>query len=127
MSSNSGSFNSCNSNVSTLCYCRIKAKMSTAHTMGNYGRRFLGCANYRSDTGCKFFSWIDQPFEPQAWHVIQKLMKQKKECEEKIRVLEGSLKAKEVLLEKKSNGDRITMFLGSLVVVVVVFSMCNFI
>ncbi|KAI8573007.1 hypothetical protein RHMOL_Rhmol01G0245500 [Rhododendron molle] len=43
------------------CGCGVKAPLRTALTNPNVGRRFLGCVNYKSDNGCKYFHWVDPP------------------------------------------------------------------
>ena len=120
MSYTLGSYNSYNNNVDQLCYCNVKAKLSTAHTSTNYGRRFLGCSNYRTVKGCKFFQWVDVPFEPQACHVIQRLLKQKLESQEKILQLEQLLKAMVIEYSKKSYALRFNPIIVATVIVVVV-------
>lgn len=112
MSCNSGSANSYNVNVECFCFCNQKARVSTAHTHGNYGRRFQGCANYRSSSRCNFFAWIDDQFQPQASIVIQRLVKQKMELQDNVKQLEECLKAKDSEICKKCHGNRFDLLLG---------------
>ena len=120
MSSASGSYNSYNNNVDRICYCNVKAKFSTAHTSANYGRRFLGCSNYRTVKGCKFFEWVDVPFEPQACLVIQRLLKQRLDYQEKLLQLEQLLKKKDIEDAKKSFALRFNHIIVAAVILVVV-------
>lgn len=123
MAYTSGSSNSYNSNAGTVCYCMVKARVSTAYTSANFGRRFLGCSRYKSQTGCNFFAWVDEPFEAQASMIIQKLLRQKCDLQEKIIKLEECIKAKDVQIGKTSQGNRRELAIAIVVVVlVVVFS-----
>ena len=96
------------------------ARLSTAHTSKNFGRRFLGCSGYKSAGGCNFFSWIDEPFEPQANNIIHKLLRQKTDLQEKITKLEESIKEKDVQIAKINHGNRKDIVFAIVFVVVVV-------
>jgi hypothetical protein len=41
----------------SVCYCGLTAKLRTAHTEKNYGRRFIRCPQPLNNQ-CKFFKWV---------------------------------------------------------------------
>ncbi|KAI8555694.1 hypothetical protein RHMOL_Rhmol05G0194000 [Rhododendron molle] len=57
MSSSSSHFNSINEGP--LCKCGIPAPIRTSKTKANWGRRFIGCLNYKLPNTCGLFYWID--------------------------------------------------------------------
>ncbi|KAM7497181.1 hypothetical protein LguiA_021595 [Lonicera macranthoides] len=46
-------------NSRSSCHCGYPVVMKTSKTSKNPGRRFIGCRNWRSETSCGFFDWID--------------------------------------------------------------------
>ena len=123
MSFTSGSSSSYNNNLSTLCYCNIKARMSAARTAANYGKRFVGCANYRTTRRCNFFAWIGEQFDPEEFTIIHKLLNHKTELQERVKQLEEDLKAKDLVLEKKTQSSSIVdiMLVGVVVIGLLLF------
>ncbi|KAI8559699.1 hypothetical protein RHMOL_Rhmol04G0194300 [Rhododendron molle] len=57
MSSSFTHFNSINEGPP--CKCGIPAPIRTSKTEANWGRRFLGCINYKLPNAYGFFYWID--------------------------------------------------------------------
>lgn len=117
MSSQSQSYNSCND----FCHCNKRARVRTAYTLKNYGRRFMGCADYTSNgsSGCNFFMWVDGVFNSQAEHTIAKLVKQKKELEAINLKIEEKMKEKDEELLRIIKSHRITMFVVVIFFVVI--------
>lgn len=87
MSSQAVSYNTDHGVQTTECTCGLRAKLRIAHTTTNYGRRFLGCPLYRhrDSRGCGYFTWVDPPFDTQASVVINQLLNQINDLNEKLK------------------------------------------
>ncbi|XP_004231289.2 uncharacterized protein [Solanum lycopersicum] len=67
------------STVSSLsmvkCQCGIVAKIFTAFTPTNAGRRFYKCAN-PNGYKCAYWKWVDDPLHPRVANLIHNLKKE---------------------------------------------------
>ncbi|XP_058208161.1 uncharacterized protein LOC131321174 [Rhododendron vialii] len=62
------------------CKCGIPSPIRTSKAEANWGRRFLGCVNYKLPNGCGFFYWIDSESDMEK----QMLQADKKNMEREI-------------------------------------------
>ncbi|XP_050261708.1 uncharacterized protein LOC126706332 [Quercus robur] len=70
MSSLSGNYSSSSGHMCTYETSVLK----TSLTVDNFGRRFLGCSQYKVGPKCPFFQWIDNPIcmrGNKAAHLVQ--------------------------------------------------------
>ncbi|KAL0012600.1 hypothetical protein SO802_007708 [Lithocarpus litseifolius] len=57
MSSSSGNYSGSSGHMCTYETCVLK----TSLTVDNFGRRFLGCSQYKVGPKCPAFKWLDNP------------------------------------------------------------------
>ncbi|KAL8521089.1 hypothetical protein ACS0TY_011583 [Phlomoides rotata] len=70
---------------SRFCECGQPARVRISWTVNNPGRRFYGCKFWKVDGGgCRYFSWLDDPFDGRPKDVILYLLKEKREWQFKM-------------------------------------------
>ncbi|KAH7861564.1 hypothetical protein Vadar_027780 [Vaccinium darrowii] len=79
------------------CGCGERAPLRTALIEPNVGRRFLGCVNYKAETGCNFFEWANLKPCPRGkefgnWIVKKKIDLEKENDELKAKIREFKLR-----------------------------------
>ncbi|KAL4591477.1 hypothetical protein LXL04_004445 [Taraxacum kok-saghyz] len=51
------------------CWCGDLVGKWTAWTLGNPGRRFVGCPSFQDERrDCRYFHWVDSPL-PNDWYI----------------------------------------------------------
>ncbi|KAE8124787.1 hypothetical protein FH972_019640 [Carpinus fangiana] len=58
-----------------MCKCGRRARILTAFTLRNFGKRFYTCGNYvnQDNRGCDYFKWIDMDICQHGKRVVSKL------------------------------------------------------
>ncbi|KAK9998048.1 hypothetical protein SO802_017651 [Lithocarpus litseifolius] len=73
MSSSSGTYSGSNGHMCTYETCVLRISL----TVDNFGKRFLGCSQYKVGPKCPFFKWNDNPTcvrRNEAAHFVQQKM-----------------------------------------------------
>ncbi|PKI55778.1 hypothetical protein CRG98_023832 [Punica granatum] len=53
-----------------VCSCGLRFQQKISRTTNNQCRRFVGCPRYRDNRGCRYFRWIDHPFEASISEIV---------------------------------------------------------
>ena len=106
----SSSSNSYIGSTELHCYCQLVARVGTANTPQNYGRKYVNWPRFAPSVcrGCGFFAWMDAPFEAKATETIKRLVNQKNEWESKYHELEQQIQAKDEEIARLKSGSRLS-------------------
>ena len=68
------------------CSCGAQTSVKTAKTADNYGRRFIGCGRYGSQSTCSTFRWMDEEMCDRSKVIIGRLLRKIETLDREIKI-----------------------------------------